>query len=270
MHARDASTCTSGAGARSPISASGRQARTEFEAALALVDDDRIRRAEVLIELSKCTFWSLDVAAVRRYSDEALTLAESLGRDDLVAETMAWFAGVMNAEGDVPAAVEMDRRAMARVGGPKTFGLARAVISLYHLGLTDEAVTRGYQAVESARASQDPDFRAYALEHLAISLVGGRPLRRSHTGLRRDARVRRRHGVLPMLARGIAMSAGMHISLGDYARGEELGPRKPGNSRGASAFLRRSSAPASTCSPSLRARTIRAGPMGSSTRWPRR
>ena len=32
----------------------------------------------------------------------------------------------------------------------------------------------------------------------------------------------RRHGVLPMLARGIAMSAGIHIGLGDYARGEEL------------------------------------------------
>src|SRR6185295_5452406 len=32
----------------------------------------------------------------------------------------------------------------------------------------------------------------------------------------------RRHGILPMLARGIAMSAGLHIALGDYARGEEF------------------------------------------------
>jgi hypothetical protein len=34
--------------------------------------------------------------------------------------------------------------------------------------------------------------------------------------------VGRRYGVLPMLARGIAMWAGTHIALGDYARGEEL------------------------------------------------
>jgi hypothetical protein len=32
----------------------------------------------------------------------------------------------------------------------------------------------------------------------------------------------RRHGVLPMLARGIAMSAGVHIAVGDYSRGEQL------------------------------------------------
>jgi hypothetical protein len=34
--------------------------------------------------------------------------------------------------------------------------------------------------------------------------------------------VGRRHGVLPMLARGLAMCGGTHIALGDYARGEAL------------------------------------------------
>ena len=39
----------------------------------------------------------LDCAAVRLYATEALSLAESLQRDDLVADAMSWTAGVLNA-----------------------------------------------------------------------------------------------------------------------------------------------------------------------------
>ena len=58
------------------------------------------------------------------------------------------MAGVLNAEGDVQGAVEMDRRAMARVGGPKTFGLARTVITLYHMGLIDEALSGHFRRLK--------------------------------------------------------------------------------------------------------------------------
>ena len=198
-------------------------ARTELEAALPLVDPaDSTRRAEVLLALSKCSFWMMDVPAVQRYANEALPLAESLGRDDFAADAMSWLAGVLNAEGDVQGAVDMDRRAMGRVGGPKTFGLTRSVIALYHMGLIDEALIRAFQAVESARASQDPNFRVYALQHLAISLSGAGRYEESRRAFEEMRDFGRRHGVLPMLARGIAMSAGIHIGLGDYARGEEL------------------------------------------------
>ena len=105
-------------------------ARTELEAALELVDPaESTQRTQLLLELSKCSFWLLDVPAVRRYASEALPLSEALGRDDFVADAMSWLAGALNAEGDVPGAVAMDRQAMARIGGPRTFGLARAVIS---------------------------------------------------------------------------------------------------------------------------------------------
>ena len=53
----------------------------------------------------------LDCGAVRLYATEALSLAESLQRDDLVADAMSWTAGVLNAEGDAPGAAEMDRQA---------------------------------------------------------------------------------------------------------------------------------------------------------------
>lgn len=198
-------------------------ARTELESALPLVDPaDSTRRAELLLELCKCSFWQLDTRAVRRYANEALPLAESLGRDDFAADAMSWLAGVLNAEGDVPGAVDLNRLAMARIGGAKTYGLALVVISLYHMGLIDEALDRAIQSVESARASQDPTFRVYALQHLAITLTGAGRYAEAQRAFEEMREFGRRHGVLPMLARGIAMSAGIHIGLGDYARGEEL------------------------------------------------
>ncbi len=198
-------------------------ARTELEAALELVDPaESTLRTQLLLELSKCSFWLLDVPAVRRYASEALPLSESLGRDDFVADAMSWLGGALNAEGDVPGAVAMDRQAMARIGGARTFGLARAVISLYHLGLVDEALQRAVESVEQARASQDPTYRVFALQHLAISLAGAGRYAEARRAFDEMRDFGRRHGVLPMLARGICMSAGVHIALGDYARGEEI------------------------------------------------
>ena len=198
-------------------------ARSELESALSLVDhNDTLRRTELLLEVSKCAFWLLDSPAVRRYATEALALAESLGQDNLVADAMSWLAGVLNAEGDAPAAAEMDRQAMARIGGPKTFGLTRSVITLYHLGHVDEAIMRANQAIESARASQDPNFRVYALQHLGISLAGAGRYKEARSAFEEMREFGRRHGVLPMLARGIAMLGGIHIAVGDYARAEDL------------------------------------------------
>jgi tetratricopeptide (TPR) repeat protein/predicted Ser/Thr protein kinase len=196
-------------------------ARVEFEAALELVDPaDPLRRAELVLELSKCAFWLLDTVNARRYGADALALAESLGRDDLAADAMAWIAGVMNAEGDVLGAVELDRRSMARVGGPRTFGLARTVISLYHLGLLDEAIERAQQAVDSARVTRDPTFQVYALEHLAVSLTGAGRYAEAARTFQEMRETGRRFGALPMLARGLAMTTGIYVALGDYARAE--------------------------------------------------
>jgi tetratricopeptide (TPR) repeat protein/predicted Ser/Thr protein kinase len=198
-------------------------ARHELEFALELLEPGATpQRAEVLGQLAKCAFWMLDVPAVRRFAREQMSISETLGRDDLVADAMSWIAGVANADGDVVGAAEMDRRAMARIGGAKTFGLARTVITLYHLGLIDEALIRASEGMEASRTAQDPNFRVYALQHLGITLAGaGRyaEARRAFDELRTFGR---QYGVLPMLARGIAMASGVHITLGDYARGEEL------------------------------------------------
>jgi tetratricopeptide (TPR) repeat protein len=198
-------------------------ARKEFEAALPLLDPEKAaQRAELLGLLANCAFWMLDTPAVRRYAGEELTIGESLGRDDLAADAMSWIAGVMNADGDVAGAAEVDRKAMARIGGPKTFGLTRAVITLYHLGRVEEALERAREAVEASAGTPNPNFRVYALQHLGISLGANG---RYAEALRIFAEMRevgKRYGVLPMTARGISMSAGVYMALGDYARAEAI------------------------------------------------
>ncbi|HEX2340334.1 MAG TPA: protein kinase [Vicinamibacterales bacterium] len=196
-------------------------ARQELERALDLIDPGpTVQRAEVLGQLSKCAFWMLDTPAVRRYAGEELTIAESLGHDDLVADAMSWVAGVMNADGDVVGAAEMDRQAMARIGGARTFGLSRTVITLYHLGRIDEAVQRAVESIESSRTAPDPNFRVYALQHLGISLAAAGRYAEARKAFDELRTFGRQYGVLPMLARGIAMAAGVEIALGDYKRGE--------------------------------------------------
>jgi tetratricopeptide (TPR) repeat protein len=196
-------------------------ARQELELALGLLEPGpTAQRAEVLGQLAKCAFWMLDTEAVRRYAGEQLTIAELVGRDDLVADAMSWVSGVMNADGEVVGAAELDRKAMARIGGAKTFGLARSVITLYHLGQVDEALQRAGEALESSRTAPDPNFRVYALQHLGISLAAAGRYAEARKSFDELRTLGRQYGVLPMLARGIAMAAGVEIALGDYARGE--------------------------------------------------
>ena len=162
----------------------------------------------------------------RLYATEALSLAELLRRDDLVADAMSWTAGVLNAEGDAAGAAEMERQAVARVGGPKTFGLARTVITLYHLGLIDEAIERAVQAVENARASQDPNFRVYALQHLAICLAGaGRysghvePSKKCGSSAVGTASCRCSHAAMPCLLESIfPLALSTRLELANEAR----------------------------------------------------
>ena len=113
--------------------------------------------------------------------------------------------------------METDRRAMARVGGPRTFGLARTVISLYH-GFNRGGDQRAFQTRCPRLAGSN--FRVYALQHLAISPAGAATRRRSArfegcaisegVAACADARPRNLH------------VRGTYIALGDYARGEEL------------------------------------------------
>jgi tetratricopeptide (TPR) repeat protein len=141
-------------------------AKNAFEAAASLLDPaEHEKRAELLVRLAETAFWLMDVPTLRKCAGETQGLADRAGRDDLWADAQAWMASAMVSDGDVLAAIQMDHQALARAGGIRSFGLARAPLTLYWAGLADEAIRHGLQAVETARASDDPPFLLYALQH---------------------------------------------------------------------------------------------------------
>jgi tetratricopeptide (TPR) repeat protein len=191
-------------------------AKSAFEAAASLLSPaEHEKRAELLLRLAEAAFWLMDVPALRKFAGEAQVLADRAGRDDLWADAQAWMASAMVSDGDVLAAIQMDREAIARAGGIRSFGLARTPLTLYWAGLADEAIQHGMQAVETARASEDPPFLLYALQHLGLSLSGAG---RFDDALRVFDEARAfgtRCGALPLLARATSMSVAPLLSLGD-------------------------------------------------------
>jgi len=191
-------------------------AKNAFEAAISLLGPaEEARRCELLVRLAETAFWLLDVAAIRKFAGEAQALAVRAGRDDLWADAQAWMASAVVSDGDVVAAIGMDRQALARAGGIRSFGLARAPLTLYWAGLADEATQRAVQAVENARAADDPAFLLYALQHLGLSLSGAG---RFNEALRTFDEARafgRSCGALPLLARATSMSVAPLLSVGD-------------------------------------------------------
>ena len=157
----------------------------------------------------------MDVAALRKFAGEAQVLADRAGRDDLWADAQAWMASAMVSDGDVPAAIHMDREAIARAGGIRSFGLARTPLTLYWAGLTDEAIQHGLQAVGTARASEDPPFLMYALQHLGLSLSGAGRFDDAVRVFDEARAFGTRCGALPLLARATSMSVAPLLSLGD-------------------------------------------------------
>jgi tetratricopeptide (TPR) repeat protein len=191
-------------------------AKADFEAALALLDEGAdVKRCELLVSLSETAFWLMDVPGLRRFAAEAQRLAETSGRDDLWADAAAWLASASVADGDVLAAIESDRRAVARAGGITSFGLARVPLTLYWAGRTMEAVEQAAQAVERARTADDPAFLLYALQHSGLTLSGAGRYDEALAAFDEARTFGRRCGALPLLARATSMAVAPLLSLGD-------------------------------------------------------
>jgi tetratricopeptide (TPR) repeat protein len=191
-------------------------AKNAFEAAASLLDPAaQEKRAELLVRLAETAFWLMDVPAIRQFAGEAQDVAAHIGRDDLWADAHAWLASALVSDGDVHAAIEMDRDAVARAKGIRSFGLARIPLTLYWAGFADEAIQRGEQAVEAARGSEDPFFLLYALQHLGLSLTGGGRFDEALRVFDEARAFGRRSGALPLLARATSMSVAPLLNLGD-------------------------------------------------------
>jgi tetratricopeptide (TPR) repeat protein/predicted Ser/Thr protein kinase len=196
-------------------------ARTEFEAALGLLDSaERERRCELLVELANSAFWLLDTPGMRRFAGEALEIAHTLQRDDLWADAMAWMGSAHSADGDLLEAIETERQALARIGAERSYALVRASLSRYLVGRTQESVEEAAQSAQAARSAQDPAFEVHALSHFGLSLTAAGRYDEAERVFDEARNVGKRYGVFPLVARAISMSTGIHMNLFDFQGAE--------------------------------------------------
>ena len=88
------------------------EARRELELALGdLPPANSEQRTQLLVDLSAACFWVLDLAATRTYAQEAVSLAESIGKPELGADAMGWIANAIQGDGKPREALEIHRRA---------------------------------------------------------------------------------------------------------------------------------------------------------------
>ena len=95
---------------------------------------------------------------MEQHATEALQLAEQLQRSDLAADAIAWLARCRQANGDLGAAIEMDRMAMARAPGVATAAHMLGPLTLYLAGRSTEAIPLAVEAADAARSSGDTTF----------------------------------------------------------------------------------------------------------------
>ena len=192
-------------------------AKAELELALRFLGPAQgLKRCELLVKLAEASFWLMNVRDLRSAAREAERLAEYIGRDDLWADARAWMTSAEIAEGDVSGGIESDRQTLARVGGIRSFGLARIPLTLYWAGRSSEAVGHGAQAVERARESGDPAFLLYALQHFGLSLSGAGRYDEALRAFDEALTFGRQCGAFPLLARAMSMSVAPLLSLGDF------------------------------------------------------
>ena len=195
----------------------------DLEAALDNLEPQQIeRRCELVLALARAWFLLLDVRPVEQYATEALRLAERVQRSDLAANAMAWIARCRQANGDLGAAIDMDRRSMSRAPGVMTAAHIMGPLTLYLAGQSTEALVLAAAAADFARSSRDTTFIMYSLTHLGLNLAAAGRYAEATQTFHEARSFGRKYGAIPMLARATAMAAGLHLTLFDFESAEML------------------------------------------------
>lgn len=197
--------------------------KQEVELALRYLDERHLdRRAELKLELAEACFFLLDVPSCDQAATEALHLSELGNRSDIAADAIAWLARGRQANGDLSAAIELERTAIARGEGPKRISLMFASLTLYLAGESIEAVELAAKAAAMAVSSRDTGFVMYSLTHYGLSLGGVGRYAEAAKAFEQVRQFGRKYGLVPPLARAIAMAAGFHVSAFDFEGAEAL------------------------------------------------
>lgn len=195
----------------------------DLEAAIEHLDSEETeRRCELLLALARAWFLLLDLRPVEQYATEALTLAEQLQRADLAASAMAWIARCRQANGDLGAAIDMDRRSMARAPNEMTAAHIMGPLTLYLAGRSTQALDVAAAAADFARSSRDTTFIMYSLTHFGLNLGAAGRYAEAMQVFHEARSFGRKYGAIPMLARATAMTAGLHLIVFDFDSAEAL------------------------------------------------
>ena len=195
----------------------------ELDAALHHLDPEQIEpRCEFVLALARAWFLLLDVRPVEQYATEALQLAERLQRSDLAANAMAWLARCRQANGDLGAAIEIDRRSMSRAPNVMTAAHIMGPLTLYLAGRSTQALGLAAASADFARSSRDTTFIMYSLAHLGLNLAAAGRYAEATQAFHEARTFGRKYGAIPMLARATAMAAGLHLTLFDFEGAEAL------------------------------------------------
>ncbi|MBI2201474.1 MAG: hypothetical protein HYU43_05990, partial [Armatimonadetes bacterium] len=199
------------------------EARRELELALGdLPPANSEQRTQLLVDLSAACFFALDLAGTRTYAQEAVSLAESLGRPELAADAMGWVGSVLQADGNGVAALEMHRRAHQRAGGRPMTSRGSAALSLYLYGEIDEAIQVGREAVRMARGLNHTASTMHGLPHLGAALAASGRYAEAMRVFDEARQFGKEYEVWSLLARSIAFSAGFHLDVYDFAGNQAL------------------------------------------------
>jgi tetratricopeptide (TPR) repeat protein len=151
-----------------------------------------------------------------------LELARQLQRDDYVADAMSWLARWEQANGNLVAAIEMDRAAFATNGGRSRYALMHGTLTLYLAGRSREALDRDVRAVAVARSSHDAELMMFSLPNSALNLSAVGRYQEAHGVFEEVREFGRKYGVVPALARALAMRSGVHLSVFDFEGADAL------------------------------------------------
>jgi tetratricopeptide (TPR) repeat protein len=166
-------------------------------------------------------FWLNDIPSLRRYATDAMALARTINRDDLVAGALGALTLAQSSDGDLEAVIDLSTQALARAGdqplGAVSFGVAIRGLNFYWLGRFDEALANARQSAEVARKKNDTLFIAYTLPHVGLPLAAKGEYVAAQQVFDEARQFSREHEIWPMLARVIAMEAGFHLDVFDYA-----------------------------------------------------
>jgi DNA-binding winged helix-turn-helix (wHTH) protein/tetratricopeptide (TPR) repeat protein len=198
-------------------------AKGAFEAAIQFLDPSRFeRRAELLLKLGMVNFWLLDIAALRPLVTEALSLAERVARQDLAAEALGWLGRAAQADGNLGAAMEMDRRALAVPDASTNGALVFSPLTLYLAGELPSALKLARKVLDGARCCGESSALIYALTHYGLALAANGQYSEAAAAFDEVRELARSCGAFPLLARATAMAAGWRMDVFDFRTAEAL------------------------------------------------